>query len=799
MDYETAVERLQALASWAEEHKQKRNEATTRLHLVDQLLIEVLGWPREMVEAERHFRGEYTDYELGEERRLALVEAKREGTTFELPAGFNKSTCRISTLKKLSPGVGSAVDQALAYAQSRGIGLAAVTNGHQIVIFLGSRQDGVSPSEGEALVFDSFAAMEGRFKELWNALSPSGVMAHGILPLLDAEQVEPPPQKLSARLIDYPGFKNRNPVAAELQVLGGLFLEDVARAPEYQEEFVRDTYCESGALSQYAMVSREILTARYSKYFARVARISAQPARTKKGVAPELAQDLLASALSRRPVLLIGDVGVGKSMFIRHLIHVDARDALKRAVVLYVDFVAKPAIAHDLPTYVASEFERQMRDDHGIDIHDASFVRGVYNLALERFASGVQGELKAIDPVAFKKKEIEYLEELQKDREQHLKACLEHVVKGQRRQVVIFLDNVDQRETFFQEQVFVMGHAFAEDWPATVFVALRPDTFWHSRSSGSLSAYQPRVFTIDPPRVDRVITKRLRWALAKLKEMGRLPSFPGNLTLGSSRLESYIDMLAQSFDHGEELIELVDNLSNGNLRQALNFVAMFVGSGHVDTSKIFKSLGDTGRYTIPRHEFLRAIMYGDNEYYDPRDALVLNLYDISERDPREHFLLPCVLSYVDRAGSVGGAEGFLEVGNIFRHFQAHGFGERQIENAVRRALAKDLLHAPRVEQRDSPSRLRIASSGAYTAKRLAGLFAYIDAVVVDTPILSDRARLAIQDERYTPGRVKRAYAFAEYLDECWDDTLLGDFDWPERATALRAELAHVQQRLAALD
>ena len=69
----------------------------------------------------------------------------------------------------------------------------------------------------------------------------------------------PPPQKLASLILDYPGSKNRNPVAAELQILGGLILEDIANLPDYEEDFVRETYCESGALSQYALVSKEIL------------------------------------------------------------------------------------------------------------------------------------------------------------------------------------------------------------------------------------------------------------------------------------------------------------------------------------------------------------------------------------------------------------------------------------------------------------------------------------------------------------------------------------------------------------
>jgi putative ribosome biogenesis GTPase RsgA len=67
-----------------------------------------------------------------------------------------------------------------------------------------------------------------------------------------------------------------------------------------------------------------------------------QPARVKDGVTPELTAEITADAVSaglkRRVIILLGDVGVGKSMFIRHLVRVDARSLFDKAISLYVDF-----------------------------------------------------------------------------------------------------------------------------------------------------------------------------------------------------------------------------------------------------------------------------------------------------------------------------------------------------------------------------------------------------------------------------------------------------------------------------
>jgi hypothetical protein len=53
-DLERGLARLDKLISWAQEHVVgiERNEATTRLHLIDELLMNVLTWPRAQVRAE---------------------------------------------------------------------------------------------------------------------------------------------------------------------------------------------------------------------------------------------------------------------------------------------------------------------------------------------------------------------------------------------------------------------------------------------------------------------------------------------------------------------------------------------------------------------------------------------------------------------------------------------------------------------------------------------------------------------------------------------------------------------------
>ena len=281
------------------------------------------------------------DYELGNPRRL-VVEAKREGDYFSLPTGFSDRVCRVSTVVEKGTDVKSAVRQAAVYCGERGIPFGAVTNGHQVIAFIGSRQDSCPLDTSPPTRFPRSNRCWRTTARFGSVFQGRAVAARNLDRLLRAERLPPPPPKPSRSLLNYPGFKRRNSIQTELNILGGMFIEDIVRRPELQEEFLQECYCPSEALSQYALISKRLIRARYS--LVQEKGVQPKQARGKKALARELTRDLRAGNLSQLRVILLGDVGVGKSMFIQHLIHVEARELLERALVLSIDFGEEPAL-----------------------------------------------------------------------------------------------------------------------------------------------------------------------------------------------------------------------------------------------------------------------------------------------------------------------------------------------------------------------------------------------------------------------------------------------------------------------
>lgn len=87
-----------------------------------------------------------------------------------------------------------------------------------------------------------------------------------------------------------------------------------------------------------------------------------------------------------------------------------------------------------------------------------------------------------------------------------------------------------------------------------------------------------------------------------------------------------------------------------------------------------------------------------------------------------------------------GGEGFVGVNEIMGFGQSLGFVPSQVEFALRHGVDKRLLQSGPRQSDEAARRYRISSVGAYTYKKLLPAFISIDAVVLDTPIVSKMPR-----------------------------------------------------------
>lgn len=309
-------------------------------------------------------------------------------------------------------------------------------------------------------------------------------------------------------------------------------------------------------------------------------------------------------------------------------------------------------------------------------------------------------------------------------------------------------------------------------------MAVRPQTFYKSKQSGALTAYPHKVFTISPPKVDTVIEKRLRFALSMAE--GKIPvSTLKNVSLDVENLAVFLRVLIFSLGRNKDLTELLSNITGGNVRAVLELVTKFIGSPNVDAEKIIRIENEDGGYIIPVHEFSKSALLGDYSHYNPETSLAMNTFDVSYPDPKEHFLVGMILGYLLSNAANKNNDGFVQTDQIMSEFQAQGFTIEQLENSLRRATNKKVIETSQrltfAEDEtgligEMPTSFRINTIGAYHLKRWMYSFAYLDAMVFDTPIFDDSVMARLVQKAgsfYIGDRYERAVIFREYLLSSW--------------------------------
>lgn len=771
--YEQGLHALKEITIyWRNAKDSDRNEATTRLHLINRLIFECLGWDETDAKLEVAQGTEYTDYELYLGRRVLIIEAKKEGKYFKIQLEKKRIEYSIKSLINNSENLKEAVEQVATYCQRRGVEVGVVCNGHQLVAFLATRSDGMSPLEGKALVFPSIDFMKDHFIDLWEALSKDGIANKKLQKRLLSNQPIILPPKLSSKLRDYPGNKGRNPFETDLQIIADLILEDLSGKDELGREFLEQCYSPSGALSQYSYASKQILNSRYAALFDGTENApTVLPAVTKDGVSEEL----LTGTISDRPVLLIGDVGVGKTTFIHYLRKIEAVSELDDAITLYIDLGSEATLSNKLSKYILFQVKSQLHSEYDIDVEKDGFVRVVYHSELKRFETTIWGKLKETDSTAYLHKEIEFLNEKIIDTDLHMREAIKFIAKSHRRQVVIFLDNCDQRSDTIQQEAFLAAQEFAKQWGAAVFLTLRPETYHASARQGALTGYHPKAFSIAPPRVDRVIEARLQFAARIANGELRIKALPKNIEVTMPKLSRIIQIFLHSLKINRELVEFIDNISGGDIRLALSLTNSFFGSGHVDMQKILDRDEVDGPYCIPLHEFMRTVTYGDAEYYNPVRSPIANIFDVEFNMTRDHFTVPFLIGILSKLSETG-QDGFVNTSDVYHQMQGYGFTSEQIDSGIARGvkhyrtqLIETTARKIPILGQEMPPALRATSIGLYHVQKLCRLFTYLDAIVVDLPIFDRLKGQHINDEYNIEDRLSRASQVQLYLNEAWDD------------------------------
>lgn len=770
------------------------NEDTTRTRWIDTILFEILRWDKHtQVETERYIRAEgYADYVFSTRGTLSMVlEAKKSGTTFVLPdRPYPDRAVPFSLIADQCPDAYNAMHQAVNYANSLGIRYTAISNGKQWLLML-TNMEGVPLKDRNVIVFESLNAVWKRFPRFWDAFSAVSIGAN--LPrtyLVDKRNI-PAPAKLKATIIDYPVPRTmetvRNKHGTALQLIW-----DEITSTEGTPAFFQECYVVPSSASKSETLAKELLVQRRE-----VDSLSAPQVNSQNDL-----KQMVITYQAEKPVVLLGRIGRGKSTFIKYLKTVVAPKELDKYIQLDIYFIERPQKAEDVADYVYAEIARQLCDRYKVDIFENKFTRAVLHGAINRFKKTPRA-IAYVNTPQYLEYELEFIESETKKNHEYLVQCFQHLKGARQQSIALFFDNLDKRGDKIQEEAFLIASSLARECGALVFVCLRPGTFYRSREFGVLDSIAPRIIHIQPPPLSLFLKRRFEYGNAiatgvKPPPRGDKTVLSKTIAMQAQDVAKLFKALAESAKEGRDLVDVFESVANGNLRDVQSYVRDVITSGHLNTNEILDAIEETGGYFVAEHQALRAILFGDCKYYDPEKPPFINLFDIRNSDPIEHFARPICLHILDQVSEGSAFAGFLPYDELAAKLSTYTFAPSLTEETAtflfKRKCIEDELQSE--EWAGVEAKYRITTLGRYHLGQLMAKFLYLDAITPDIPIIDEDIRRQVRDVSQLSQRLSRTHIVLRYLNKCAEQLLNTSFysHWDQCHQRMMEEMSIVQTK-----
>ena len=725
---------IQDLLKYDDKKFHHANEAQTRIDVISRILYEVLGWKHDDIRVEHRVsengKVTFADFVVSTATYSFVVEAKKIGKSFQ-----NLPLERTTKIRKLSRNgaLAAPIRQARDYARGLGIGFAVLTNGSQWIIFPASRTDQVSFDNSLAIVFSSLRSIlekdHDEFRELLAREAViSGSLESALLGRIETKTDERRLNRYYSGTIR-PARTNLFPLiqTAIDTVLTDDFISGDSELLEKCYVSTRDSIRFDSRIQMHISKRQPIAETR--------------PLRPMKSREQRALSEVIESATNvARPVavLILGLVGAGKTTFLNYTRNVSSKELFVASDTrpyphwLYVDFRAysPQTAAYD---YICQTLKDRIRADKFLSDGNRC-LQHAYKNEIDGLSRGPLFLLGG-DSNELNRRVSELLMRDYELTGPYVEKVLAYAARSSA--VFLVIDNVDQvsaEET--QTRIFADAMALAQRIKCHLILSMRDATYLKNKSAAVFDAFDFDSIYIDAPKLNSVLSKRFLLASAKLRDVQGDFFDP---TLGQVHVHdlSVIIDLIQTSVLGTEIGTLIDVFSASDVRVALRMTREFLQNGYTATARALQIFQTEGRYTMPRHDAIRAIILGSRGIYSEEHSMVGNPFDARLARNEAQLLRLYVLAALVACASDRSFQ-HLEGSEIARCLASIGFNE----SICARILA-DLCElrfvqtvgqvVPSIEASYNPTRL-----GGYIVRHLIGDFTFVHHIMVDTNITSDQ-------------------------------------------------------------
>lgn len=753
------------------------NEADTRHQIIDPIIHEVLAWPRNRVSLEEYINPGYADYILrrADNAPILCIEAKKEGNYFQLPITATKqsksSYVKVKTL--LTDGsIKAAINQVRTYCLDIGCDVAAITNGHEWILFK-TYQKEEDWKNLNAFVISSLDYFAENFIDAHNHLSYIAITEQASLRKLLLDKTFHNRELFYPKneLVSFEAPVDANKHASSLRPIADNYFGviDVENSEFMEHCYVSDREYDL-AFKNARRRLEDAITPYLEQYDIQQFKDSDEGGAFRNRVTKNII-----TTKSTDVVVLFGGKGVGKSTFLRKLLfHKPPHVLKKNAVVALIDLLNTPH-EHDLVRKTIWENLVKCLDQAALLSSDRNSLCQLFS---DRFEQAKRQDLFGLDEKSesYNLKLNQLIIEWKHDLP-YVATTLANYWRKRHKVIITVVDNTDQYHQELQEMCFTIAQEVSSALSCLVIISMREEKFYSSSIHGVLDAYQNSGFHITPPEPKQVFLRRIDYVQKLLRSKNKL-STPQLLPIriDNKVVSKLFNVFKKEFSSdNSHLANFLTACSHGNIRFALELFRGFLVSGYTNVHEMTSVSG----WTIQIHQVIKPFMIPSRFFYEESKSKIPNIFQIRSKQNGSHFTALRILSKLF-TGQDPKNPAFMPIASLAFDFVEIFCMKEDFDKNMEMLLNNALIESSnRIEKYDERvDSVKITIYGEFILNSLCKAFTYFELICIDCAI-SDQlasstiASLAADDYNYYQQhmrmerinkRLEKADVFLKYLE-----------------------------------
>jgi len=706
---EEAAKKLRDFLATSVIDREKLNEAETRLLIIDEILG-ILGWSKSEYNPEipASEPSGYTDYRLSIDGQSRLVvEAKRRGLLQPLPKPIRNPQYENSFLyNHCSPEMKSLLEQCRRYCASLGLLHAVATTGDIWIILLTFKR-GVEWGDLKALVFHSLEDVLARFSEFYGLISREAVRNNSLEEKFGSMFIIKPPSAIRpGEGIIHSSNIEQVPYRQTISTFFDYFMTDITRPS--QKDMLEHCYVGNTETNDFSRDLQQIL--RYDAILEH-AEVESQEVSALKTSSEELESQAFSG--SPRTILLIGNIGAGKSTFIHKFVQEETESNKTRSeqrlcvLVDLIDEVTTISLDREEEQHIAELvldrlfelLKEKPQFEDKLDPYSSNVQRVCFENLLARFRKRKQ-LLYQEDRKQYDIEAEEHLYQLCEEKKYDYLVRYIQYLRKKRYKIWIAFDNVDRGTYSYQQFIYGFAHRLAKGAYCMALLTLRQDTFKEAQEAGFLDVRgTDTVFQLHAPEFRQVVSRRRKYIDRTIEKNEISKQFKGNLPL-VTLLNEHLKYLVLQQESSIRL--LITTFSMNNVRYALAMLANYYTSPHSTFHEFYQRSSDNAistlitqfNYEIEQTRFLQALMLRNKWNYEGKRSDIFNLFSVDPFEKVSHFLMLRILAYLHLKLNSVTSKYSVKYANIYNDFIFLGYQGRHVNNATLHLKSAGLLISP---------------------------------------------------------------------------------------------------------